>query len=67
MSGSNKFLDKQRRAFRRRNHFAKDLEDLKYRNRIRESKRQHLIDEIHREEIEEAYHFFKEIGLGEKE
>lgn len=67
MSGLNNFDGKQRRSARRRNHFLKDLNTTKYRNRIRESKRQHLIDDIHREEMEEQYHFFKELGVGEKE
>lgn len=67
MSGMNHYDEKQRKAQRRRNHIAKDLADTKYRNRIRDSNRQHLIDEVHREEVEEAYHFFKDLGFGEKE
>lgn len=67
MSGMKHFEEKQRRAVRRRNHYARDLEDRRYRNRIRESNKHHIIDEIHREEMESAYHFFKELGFGEKE
>lgn len=67
MSGMNHYSEKQRKAQRRRNHIAKDLGSAKYRNRIRESNRQHMIDELHREEMEDAYHFYKEIGFGPKE
>lgn len=67
MSGMNHYDEKQRKAQRRRNHIAKDLEDRKYRNRIRESNKQHLIDELHKGEMEDAYHFFKKLGFGDKE
>ena len=73
MSGLNSYDDKRRKSQRRRNHIAKDLHTEKYGPRIRESKRQHMIDELHRKEMdvsgfdEEDYHFFKELGLGTKE
>ncbi len=68
MSGLNHFEGKQRKATRRRNHIAKDLTELKYRNRIRESIRQHLIDECHeREAEEELSEFMGKLGYGSKE
>lgn len=67
MSGLNHYSEKQRKEIRRKNHVAKDLASTKYRNRIRESNRRTLIDQIHREEIDEEYQFFKEVGLVVKE
>lgn len=59
---------KERREFRRRNHIARDLHTSKYRARIKESKRRHLIDELHEQDAEEElYEFEKEIGLAPKE
>ena len=67
MSGLNSVERKQRRAQRRRNHIAKDLRTPKFGPRIKESKRQHLIDEIHQHEIDAEYHFYKELGMAGKE
>ena len=67
MSGLQRYYGKQRREQRRRNHVARDLYTPKYGPRIRESKRQHLIDDLHRKDLEEDYHFFKETGLAPKE
>lgn len=68
MPGWRSVPNKDRREFRRRNHVARDLRTPKYGPRIRETKRQYLIDEIEAEEAErEAYEFQKEIGLGSKE
>lgn len=67
MSGMKHYSPKERRSVRRRNHIARDLRTVKYGPRIRESKRQHIIDELHREEMEDDYHFFKELGFGDKE
>lgn len=59
---------KQRREFRRRNHIARDLRTPKYGPRIKESKRRHLINELHEQEAdEEVYELLKDIGLGAKE
>lgn len=65
---------KQRRAFRRRNHVARDLYTPKYGPRIKEGKREHLIDEIEAKEMsleareaEDEYHLLKEMGLTSKE
>lgn len=63
MSGLNKVGEKQRRSVRRRNHIAKDLRTPKYDPRVIPSKRQHLIDEAHRREIDEEYAFYKKLGL----
>lgn len=79
MSGWRAVEVKQRREFRRRNHVAKDLYTPKYGPKIRESKKHHLIDELHEEECLEAVHdyveeqddsdywFFKGLGLSTKE
>jgi hypothetical protein len=67
MSGLRSFGAKQRREVRRRNHIARDLRTPKYGPRIRESKRQHLIDELHRREMDEDYHDARELGLTSKE
>lgn len=68
MPGLQRYGAKQRRAVRRRNHIARDLRTPKYGPRIRESKRQHLIDELHDEEAAmEAYEFEKGLGLVSKE
>ena len=68
MSGLNHFDGKQRRSVRRRNHIARDLRTPKYGPRIRELKRQHLIDEYHEQEVEEELaEFMGRLGFGEKE
>lgn len=51
----------------KRNPVARDLAGAKYGPRIRETKRQHMIDELHRQECDEEYWFWKELGLGNKE
>ena len=67
MKGLNGFSQKQRRAQRRRNHIARDLRTPKYGPRIKESKKQHLIDEAHQRDAEEEYWFYKTIGMTTKE
>lgn len=68
MSGMNHFDGKQRKATRRRNHIAKDLRTPKYGPRIRELKKQHLIDEYHEQEAEEDLaEFLGLLGVGPKE
>ena len=67
MSGLNSYEQKQRRAQRRRNHIAKDLYTPKYGPRIRESKRQHLLDEIYDRELEDEYELYRRMGLTTKE
>lgn len=67
MSGMNHFESKQRRAVRRRNHIARDLRTPKYGPRIKESKKQHMIDELHEREAEDDYEHYKRIGLTAKE
>ena len=67
MSGLKGCPPKQRREVRRRNHIARDLRTPKYGPRIRESKKQHLIDELHRQEMEDEYHFYKDLGLASKQ
>lgn len=63
MSGLNRVGSKLRREVRRRNHIAKDLRTSKYRPRIRESNKHHLIDEVHEREADEDYWFYKKLGL----
>lgn len=60
---------KQRRAVRRRNHIARDLRTPKYGQRVKESNKHHLIDEIEVQEMDdEAEYWLKhEIGLTTKE
>lgn len=74
MTGWRAVPAKQRRAFRRRNHFARDLYTPKYGPKIREGKREHLIDEIEEHEMyleardaEDEYHLLREMGLTSKE
>lgn len=68
MPGWRGIPSKQRRAFRRRNHIARDLRTPKYGPRIKESKRRYLIDHLHEQEAEdEMYHLLKELGLEAKE
>ena len=68
MSGMDRTTRKQRREVRRRNHVARDLYTPKYGPRIRETKRQHLIDELHEQEIEEELdEFLGKLGIGAKE
>ena len=68
MSGLNGYEGKQRKETRRRNHIAKDLRTPKYGPRIREVKRQHLIDEYHEKECEEDLaEFMGRLGIGAKE
>lgn len=63
MHGLKSFGKKEKRAVRRRNHVAKDLASGKYRQRIKPSKKQHLIDEARKRD----YDFEKDIGLTSKE
>lgn len=68
MSGWRGVPPKQRRAFRRRNHVARDLYTPVYGPRIKEPKRNHLRDELEEKEMaEEAYDFVKSLGLTTKE
>src|SRR5258705_11577901 len=53
MTGWRAVPAKQRRAFRRRNHIARDLYTPPFGPKIRESNKQHLIDELHEEDIKE--------------
>lgn len=65
MSGLRGVPPKQRREVRRRNHIARDLYTRKYQPRIRESKRQHLIDELHEKDAD--YELLQLLGLTSKE
>ena len=68
MNGMRSYGTKERRAVRRRNHIARDLRTPKYGPRIRESKRQHLIDELHARDVEEELgEFMGRLGIGPKE
>ena len=52
------------KRWKQRNPIARDLvTGAKYGPRIRETKRQHMIDELHRQEADEEYWFYKELGL----
>ena len=53
MTGWRAVPAKQRRAFRRRNHFARDLYTPKYGPRVKEGKKNHLIEELKDKDIEE--------------
>jgi hypothetical protein len=52
MTGWRAVPAKQRREFRRRNHIARDLRTPKYHQRIKEEKREHIIEELERQEAE---------------
>jgi hypothetical protein len=53
MTGLNKFLDKERRRQRQRNHIARDLASSKYHQRVVPDKRKNFIaDRFYEEEIE---------------
>ena len=65
MSGLRGVPPKQRREVRRRNHVALDLYTRKYQPHIRESNRQHLIDEVQQREAE--YELLQLLGLASKE
>ena len=39
MTGMDRYDDKRKRAMRRRNHVARDLADMKFRQRIKESRK----------------------------
>jgi len=74
MTGWRAVPAKQRRAFRRRNHFARDLYTPKYGPRGKESKKKHLIDEIEEHEMDveaasahDEYDLHKDLGLTSKE
>lgn len=71
MTGWRGVPEKQRRELRRRNHIARDLRTPKYNPRVRESNRQHLIDELHEQEarqaIEDDYEWLRRLGLTCKE
>jgi len=74
MTGWRAVPAKQRRAFRRRNHIARDLYTPKFGPKIKEGKRNHLIDnieehemEIEAKEAEDQYHLLKDMGLTSKE
>lgn len=70
---------KQRRKIRMRNHIAKDLGTPKYRNRIKDTKRSYMINELREEELDEEiedflfdgetdeYEFMKDLGLTGRE
>jgi hypothetical protein len=56
---------KQRREFRRRNHIARDLRSPKYGPRIKEDKKDHLIEELEIQEAErEARNPFDDFDWG---
>lgn len=46
MTGMDRFSDKDRRKQRRRNKYAKELEEIKYRPRVKESKKGWSQDEL---------------------
>ncbi len=50
----------------RRNFIAKDLGTEKYALRVKEVKKKHLIDELHRDEMDEDYWKYK-LGMAPKE
>lgn len=67
MKGLRHYSPKEQRAVRRRNHIHRDLRTPKYEPRIKEVKKQHLLDEIAEREAEEEYWFLKELGLSSKQ
>ena len=55
------------KRWKQRNPIARDLAGAKYGPRIRQTNRQHMVDELHRMEAEEEeYQFRKMMGLAGK-
>lgn len=66
--GMRGYNQKERRKVRMQNHVARDLNTPKYHQRIREVKKNHLIEELVQQELdEELYDFRKDMGLTSRE
>lgn len=53
MTGMNRFDDKKRREVRRRNHIARDLQDRRYRQRIRNRESKYIPEAEVEEDLDE--------------